>query len=104
MNKPSKVRNAFTELRAVLGDSISAMDALELASALVDIFDDTNEGADDWVHGPAPFDERPLTQVFADGGWRVLNRAARLEEELEREEHLEMMYHQGLARLSMEYY
>jgi len=75
MNRPSKVRMVYQELRAVLGDELPAKEALQSAALLVELFDkdDADFGAS-IQEQRATFDELPVDVALADGGWRVLSR------------------------------
>ncbi len=75
MNRSSKVRAVYHELRIALGDQVSAKEALRSAARMVELFD-----ADDALFGAsvreqrANFDELPVDVAVADGGWRVLSK------------------------------
>jgi hypothetical protein len=75
MNRPTKVRKVYHELRTTLGSELSELEALQTAAMLVELFE-----KDDALFGAsineqrATFDELPLDVAMADGGWRVLSR------------------------------
>ena len=75
MNRPTKVRKVYRELRAVLGADISAKEALRSAAMLVDLYetDGAAHGANFREQRPT-FDELPVDVAIADGGWRVMAR------------------------------
>lgn len=75
MNRSCQIREIFTELRYVLGDSVSARDALEAAASLVDLFtakEEVNGSQYELKEGPLPFYEWAVDVAMADGGWRVM--------------------------------
>jgi hypothetical protein len=75
MNRPAKVRMVYQELRAVLGNELSAKEALETAALLVELFDkDKAEFGAGILEQRPTFDELPVDVGLADGGWRVLSR------------------------------
>ena len=75
MNRPTRIRTLYNEIRETLGFEVSSKEALQLAAHLVDVVDDrdTSAGAD-VREQRATFDELPVDQAIADGGWRVLNQ------------------------------
>ena len=75
MNRPTRIRTLYNEIRETLGSEISSKEALQLAAHLVDIVDDRDAltGADVRKQR-ATFEELPIDQAIADGGWKVLNR------------------------------
>lgn len=75
MNRPSRIKILYNEVRETLGAEISPKEALQLAAHLVDIADgrDSIKGAQ-ITEQRDTFDELPIDQALADGGWKVLNR------------------------------
>ena len=75
MNRPVKIRLVYRELRTVLGDELSAKEALRSAALLVELFDkdDADFGASTQEQR-ATFDELPVDVALSDGGWRILSR------------------------------
>ena len=72
MNKATKVRQVYHELRQVVGDRASAREVLEYAHSLVKLFaTDDAVPACDLRTGGLPFENWALDVAFADGGWRV---------------------------------
>ena len=75
MNRPQEVLCVYRELRSQLENEFPAKELLKSAAKLVQI-----------VHGEGPitgakpinprptFDERPVDEVIADGGWKLLSR------------------------------
>jgi hypothetical protein len=75
MNRPNKIRKVYKELRHSLGGEIPSQEVLKHAASLVDIFDDRDHAPLIHLHTQrATFDELPLDEAFADGGWRVMRR------------------------------
>lgn len=75
MNQPSRIKTLYHEIRGTLGSEISSREALQLAAHLVDVVDgcDPVAGAQAFEQRPI-FDELPVDQGLADGGWKVFNR------------------------------
>lgn len=75
MNRPSRIKQLYREIRESLGSEISSKDALQLAAHLVDVADGRDViPVDDLRDQRATFEELPVDEAFADGGWRVFNR------------------------------
>jgi hypothetical protein len=74
MDRPQRVKAVYLELRRASSSSISAGDLLEYAGQLVDAFTQDEQPRFGLRLGGRPFDEWALDVVFADGGWRVLDR------------------------------
>ena len=75
MNRPTRIRTLYNEIRETLGSEISSKEALQLAAHLVDVADDRDVPSGANVREQrATFDELPVDQAIADGGWKVLNR------------------------------
>jgi hypothetical protein len=74
MNRSSRIKQLYHEIRGTLGPEISSKEALQLAAHLIDVVDerDTVPGAQ-ITEQRATFDELRVDQAFADGGWKVLN-------------------------------
>jgi hypothetical protein len=75
MSRPSRIKQLYHEIRETLGSEICSKEALQLAAHLVDVAD----GRDVLPGGlfgeqRATFDELPVDEAIADGGWRLLNR------------------------------
>ena len=73
MNRPSRIKQLYHEIRESLGSEISSKEALQLAAHLVDVAD----GRDVMPLGSfrdqrATFEELPVDQAMASGeGWQV---------------------------------
>lgn len=74
MNRPTKIRMVYQELRAVLGDEFSAKEALQSAALLVEIAEKEADFGASTNGAPPTFDELPVDVALADGGWRILSR------------------------------
>ena len=75
MNRSQKVKQVYQELREAVGDEFSAIELLQTAAQLVEIINDDGPITGAQIHGPRPnFDELPVDQIIADGGWKVLAR------------------------------
>jgi hypothetical protein len=74
MNRPQRVRAVYQELRRASNGSVASGDLLDYASQLVDSFFEEEKPRFDLRLGGRPFDGWGLDTVFADGGWRVLDR------------------------------
>jgi len=64
----------YQELRRASKGSVASGDLLDYASQLVDSFFEEEKPRFDFRLGGQQFDAWGLDAVFADGGWRVLNR------------------------------
>jgi hypothetical protein len=73
MNRPQKVHQVFAELRRALGNEIPAIELLQFAARLVDDTRKATGGGEKNIAATS-FDELPLDEVFADGGWRMMAR------------------------------
>ena len=70
-----KIRQVFAELRYALGNEISAIELLLLATKLVDATRAPCIANDDKIFVLRPSDDRPsLDEAFADGGWKIMAR------------------------------
>lgn len=76
MNRPQRVRAVYLELRRASLGNLPSGDLLEYADQLVDAFFGEEKPRFELRIGGRPFDEWRLDTVFADGGWRVLDRYA----------------------------
>ena len=75
MNRPTRIRTLYIEIRETLGSEITSKEALQLAAPLVDVVDDRDDSSGaNILEQRATFDELPVDQAIADGGWKVLNR------------------------------
>lgn len=73
MNRSRQVREIFLELRASLGDQVSASELLASAASLVALFDkEADEPKFGLRTGGVPFSQWAVDRGMADGGWRVL--------------------------------
>jgi len=103
MNRNRQIRDIYFELRRALPGAMSPLDVLECAALVVENFTDArNDPVYDARTGGVPFDYWSLDRAFADGGWRVLGHETRVEEEMLREDRLELRTHNGMARLALE--
>jgi len=64
----------YQELRRASNGGVASGDLLDYASQLVDSFFKEEKPRFDLRLGGRPFDGWGLDAVFADGGWRVLDR------------------------------
>jgi hypothetical protein len=70
-----KIRQVFAELRRALRKEIPAIELLQLAAKLVDATRALSIGDDDKIVALRPsYDQLPLDEAFADGGWRIMAR------------------------------
>jgi hypothetical protein len=74
MNRPQRVRAVYQELRHASHGSVASGDLLDYAAQLVDSFFKEETPRFDLRLGGRPLDVWGLDAVFADGGWRVLDR------------------------------
>ena len=75
MNRPSRIKQLYHEIRETLGSEICSKEALQLAAHLVDVADGSDALPDDlFGEQRATFDELPVDEAMADGGWRLFNR------------------------------
>lgn len=75
MNRPSRIKQLYHEIRETVGSEICPKEALQLAAHLVEVAD----GNDALPGGlfreqRASFGELPVDEAMADGGWRLFNR------------------------------
>jgi hypothetical protein len=68
-----KVRQVLAELRHALGNELPTIELLNLATKLVDATSAPSPDAK-IVNLRPSYDELPLDQAFADGGWRIMAR------------------------------
>ena len=82
MNRPQTVIQIYRELRSKVGDEFPAYELLRSAGKLVEIIrgDGPITGARPQTPRPT-FDERPVDEVIADGGWKLLSREWRGEKD-----------------------
>jgi len=79
MNKATKVRVIYRELRTTLGEQVPAGEILQAATKLVELDDAEKFGAVRSIREQrATFEELPLDVALADGGWRVLSRESNI--------------------------
>jgi len=74
MNRPQKINQIYREFRMALSDKFPAHELLRSAAKLIEIIEDDDpitvaRVRDPWV----PFDERPVDEAIADGGWKILS-------------------------------
>ena len=74
ITRTQKVRDVFHELRRLTCGSVAAGKLLDCANQLVEAFHGEDDPHFDLRLGGRPFVEWSLDAVFADGGWRVLDR------------------------------
>jgi len=75
MNRPSKIRKIYAELRRALGDDIPAHELINTAAALLELYTEDDTGPHlRLVGGRVAFDQLPLDEALSDGGWRVMGR------------------------------
>jgi hypothetical protein len=73
MNRPTKIRKIYRELRAVLGSELSAKEALRSAAMLVELYEGGGPSHGANIHEQRPkFYELPVDEAISDGGWRVM--------------------------------
>jgi len=104
MNRSAQIREVYAELRFALGSSVSEFEALEHATALVNLFAIESEGFARFELnvGGLPFNQWALDMTFADGGWRVLGREPWLIREIEEEEEYEQLMYQNFSVINEE--
>lgn len=104
MNRSSQIREIYAELRRALGGRINELEALEYAAAIVNLFvlEDEDEARFDLRVGGIPFDQWGIDTVFADGGWRLLEREPWLIRDIAEEEEYEQLMYQGFKRFNEE--
>lgn len=76
-NRPQKIRRIYHELRRAVGPEVAALELLRLAALLVSeprVEEHDYEATSTWR---PHFEQLPLDQAFADGGWRVLENERR---------------------------
>ena len=72
MHKSMKVRAIYNELKNTVGDKSSDLEILKCAGSLVELFSiDESLPKTSFRTGGTPFENRQLSSVYADGGWRV---------------------------------
>lgn len=72
MNKSMKLKGVFNELKNTLGEKKSDLEILKCAGSLVELFSiDESLPKTSYRTGWTPFENRELSSVYADGGWRV---------------------------------
>ena len=77
MKRTRKVHRIYLVLRHFLGDQLPAHVVLKASSAMVELFSRREPFKRLRLeNAPPTFDELPLDEAFADGGWRVLAREA----------------------------
>lgn len=104
MNRSQKLREVYRELRLSVQGKVPARELLHCAAALVDCYDDgVDHSRFELRTGGLPFDCQALDVVFADGGWRVMNYEESRHDELLRSEAMEVLMHNGWARLGRHY-
>jgi hypothetical protein len=104
MNRTQRVREVYRELKASTMGDVPKGELLRCASELVDLCDkDTDHSRFELRQGGLPFDCQALDVAFADGGWRVMYHEASRLDELRREEAMDLVFHNGLTRLSRGY-
>ena len=75
MNRPRRIKQLYHEIRETLGSEICSKEALQLAAHLVDVADDRDVLPGGLFREQrARFDELPVDEAMADGGWRLFNR------------------------------
>jgi len=104
MNRSIQIREVYAELRRALGASISELEALEHAAALVNLFvlEDEDEPRFELRIGGIPYDQWELDKIFSDGGWRMLQREPWLIRDIAEEDECEQLMYQCFERFSEE--
>jgi hypothetical protein len=73
MNRPTRVRELFTEITGSLGQAITAYDALRLASHLIEVTDRLDHGLpDEFRDQREAFYEQPVDKVLNSAGWQIM--------------------------------
>ena len=104
MTRSQKVREVYRELRLSVQGKVSARELLHCAAALVESYDDdVDHSCFELRSGGLPFECQALDVAFADGGWRVMNYEESRQDELLRSETMEVLMHNGWARLGRHY-
>ena len=77
MNRRQMVNRIYEEFRAEFGDEIPAHELLQSAANFVEIIRGNEPITGAKLQSPRyTFEERPVDDAMADGGWRVLCREA----------------------------
>jgi hypothetical protein len=75
MNRPTKLRAIYQELRTALGDQVPAGEILYSATKLVELATEENLGVLTSLREPRPTrEELPVDEAISDGGWRLLSQ------------------------------
>jgi len=70
-----KVKLVFAELHHALGSEMSTIELLSLATKLVDATHaPAIDGLENVVRFRPSYDQLPLDEAFADGGWKIMAR------------------------------
>lgn len=75
MNKPSKVRKIYAELKSVFGEEMPAHELLECAALIANASEDSIKPvAKTTFDGRAPFIELPVDEVMEMWSWRIVSQ------------------------------
>lgn len=74
MNRATKIRQVYTELRREIGDRLPAHEVLSSAVHLVGLYEPAV--VEPASPGRPRFEELPVDKAFEDGGWRVMRYEA----------------------------
>ena len=75
MNKPTKVRRIYAELKSVYGKEMPAHEILECATLIADASADSIRPTRNFVHqGHTPFSELPVDEVIEHWSWQVVSQ------------------------------
>jgi hypothetical protein len=76
-NNPIKVKQLYRELRGSFDESVPSGEILRLAAAILETHINENKPDESENYsGRRPFHEYPLSDAFADGGWKVMSEEA----------------------------
>lgn len=79
MNKPTKVRAIYHELRTTLGDQMPAVELLHAARKIVELDHAEELKALASIREPRPtHEELPVDKAIADGGWQLLSQGSNI--------------------------
>ena len=103
MNRSQKVKQVYRELREAVGEEFPAIELLQTAAQLVEIVNDDGPITGARLQGSRPiFDEKPVDQIMADGGWRVLAREGNWINEIDGDDTLSVCAREQLNNYGME--
>jgi len=79
MNKPTKIRAIYQELRVALGDQVPAGEILHAATKILELATEEKPGVVASTRDPRPTrEELPVDEAISDGGWRLLSQESNI--------------------------